>query len=79
VNAIVVPLLHLRTAPAGQWRCESYSRRNDRAACMVCGNYGHTESGTLFEMYYDKKLDLGYLRIFGCRVYTHLEEKHRKK
>jgi len=36
----------LRTAPAGQWRYEPYAggRRNERAACTVCGNYSHTDS-----------------------------------
>jgi len=34
----------LRTAPAGQWRYEPYGRRNERVACTVCRNYGHSES-----------------------------------
>jgi len=51
-----------------------------RLAAYLKNRSPHKAIGCIpFEMYYGKKPDLGYLRIFGCRVYVHLEEEHRKK
>jgi len=60
--------------PVGFWpeacRLAAYLKNRSPHKAIGC---------TPFEMYYGKKPDLGHLRIFGCRVYAHLEEEHRKK
>jgi len=51
-----------------------------RLAAYLKNRSPHKAIGcTPFEMYYGKKPDLRHLRIFGYRVYAHLEEEQRKK
>jgi len=62
---------------------DAYSQNFGRflgvSACLKNHSPHKAIAMTPYEVWFDQQSDLGHLRIFGCRCYTHVEKKNRTK